>query len=164
MGGSGATGAGSGAAADRYLRRACASSSPLRDRLAPARLTSRRRGDGEGLPAIVAAKSFEGRLPTPSLLSGRFSGDGRPTIGADGCPTIGASLISASFIFACCAKCCARLAGCLLLVHSESRTCHGSASAQRCSVARGPTSQLHARNPAGGANCSIRAASVSVTH
>ena len=161
MGGSGATGAGSGAAAN-CRRRACASSSPLRDRLVPARLTSRRRGDGEGLPAIVAAKSFEGRLPTPSLLSGRFSGDGRPTIGADGRPTIGASLISASFIFACCAKCCARLAGCLLLVHSESRTCHGSASAQRCSVARGPTSQLNART--GGANCSIRAASVTVTH
>ena len=102
MGGSGATGAGSGAAAN-CRRRACASSSPLRDRLVPARLTSRRRGDGEGLPAIVAAKSFEGRLPTPSLLSGRFSGDGRPTIGADGRPTIGASLISASSIVACCA-------------------------------------------------------------
>jgi len=53
----------------------------------PARLTTRCRGDGEGLPASVAAKSFDGKLPTPSLLSGRFS-DGRA----------GASRISASFI------------------------------------------------------------------
>jgi len=57
VGGSGATGAGSGAAADKYLRRACAcaSSSPLRDRFAPARLTSRRLGEGAGEPSIVAA-------------------------------------------------------------------------------------------------------------
>ena len=146
MGGSGATGAGSGAAAN-CRRRACASSSPLRDRLVPARLTSRRRGDGEGLPAIVAAKSFEGRLPTPSLLSGRFSGDGRPTIGADGRPTIGASLISASFIFACCAKCCARLATCLLLVLRREKS-HVSRQrfAQRSSVARAPRSQQYTRN------------------
>ena len=123
MGGSGATGAGSGAAAN-CRRRACASSSPLRDRLVPARLTSRRRGDGEGLPAIVAAKSFEGRLPTPSLLSGRFR-RGRA----------GASRISASFI--CCVRC-ARLTGCLLLVHSESRTYSRQRFAQRSSVARAP--------------------------
>ena len=95
MGAAGATGAGSGVAADRYRRRACAcaSSSPLRDRLAPARLTSRRLGEGAGEPLIVAAKSFDGKLLTPSLLSGRFNEGGRSEGGR-----AGASCISASFI------------------------------------------------------------------
>ena len=98
MGGSGATGAGSGAAAN-CRRRACASSSPLRDRLVPARLTSRRLGEGAGEPLMVAAKSFDGKLLTPSLLRGRFSGDGRAgTFSGDG--RAGASSISASFIVA----------------------------------------------------------------
>ena len=99
MGGSGATGAGSGAAAN-CRRRACASSSPLRDRLVPARLTSRRLGEGAGEPLMVAAKSFDGKLLTPSLLRGRFSGDGRAgTFSGDG--RAGASCISVSITLCC---------------------------------------------------------------
>ena len=100
MGGSGATGAGSGAAAN-CRRRACASSSPLRDRFVPARLTSRRLGEGAGEPSIVAAKSFDGKLLTPSLLSGRFSGDGRAGASSvSGAGRAGASCISVSILFA----------------------------------------------------------------
>ena len=143
MGGSGATGAGSGAASS-CRRRSCASSfswrfdgkssPPLRLLLMPARLTTRCRGDGDGLPASVAAKSFDGKLPTPSLLSGRFS-DGRA----------GSSRISASSFIVACAVQGWQAAFCWCT--TASRTC-GQGFPQRSSDARVPPRSKYARNPA----------------
>ena len=160
MGGSGATGAGSGAASS-CRRRSCASSfswrfdgkssPPLRLLLMPARLTTRCRGDGDGLPASVAAKSFDGKLPTPSLLSGRFS-DGRA----------GSSRISASsFIVACAVQ--GWQAGFCWYCTARGRTCH-SASHSVAAMPEDPRRQQYARNPAVQATLLDETASVAVTY
>ena len=101
----------------------------------PARLTTRCRGEGAGEPSIVAAKSFEGKLPTPSLLSGLFS-DGRA----------GASCISASSFIVACAVQGWQAGFCWYCTAEKSHV--SQRFARRSSVARAPRRKKWGRNPA----------------